>query len=67
MDDGPFNPAIMPVKAEYRYDDVQQKWIVKASRQIQNDRHGVKREITRQSFDDYEAALSFVSIFFGNA
>lgn len=67
MADGPFNPAIMPVKATYIYNDILGKWMVKASRQIQNDRLGVKREVTKQSFDDYAAALTFVSVFFGNA
>jgi hypothetical protein len=66
MGTGPFNPDIMPVKAEYRYDDVKLKWIVKVSRLIRINVTGARREVARESFDNYGAAISFVSVFFGN-
>lgn len=65
--DGPFNPDIMPVKAQYHYNDVTGKWTVKASRQIKINGTGARREYLRETFDSYEVALSAVSIFFGNA
>jgi len=66
MGDGPFQPGIMPVKATIRYNDVTRKWHVTASRQITLGGLGTKREITRQSFDDYGAAITYYNIFWGN-
>lgn len=63
---GPFNPNIMPIKATYHFRNRLNKWHVTASRQLTVG-DGVKYEITRQLFDDYGDALTFVSIFFGNA
>jgi len=56
----------MPVKATIRYNDVTRKWHVTASRQITLGGLGTKREITRQSFDDYGAAITYYNIFWGN-
>ena len=64
---GPFNPDITPVKATYHFISRTGKWHVKASRQIVIAPDGAKREYVQQEFSDYEAALTFVSIFFGNA
>lgn len=65
--DGPFQPNIMPVKATIRYNDTTEKWHVTASRQITVGFGGARREITRQSFDDYGAAVSYFNTFWGNA
>jgi hypothetical protein len=64
---GPFQPDIMPVKVTIRYNDVTAKWHVTASRQIKTSGLGTKREITRQSFSDYGAAVTYFNIFWGNA
>lgn len=64
---GPFNPNIMPIRAIYHYDDVALQWKVTASRWITKAPSGIKREIVRQTFDEYTQALTFVSIFFGNS
>lgn len=62
----PFTLLITPVRATYHFNARTNKWFVKASRQVVNG-DGSKREYTKQSFDDYNAALSFVSVFWGNA
>lgn len=65
---GPFQPDIMPVISKVHYDDIQERWIVKVSRQIVVGA-GVKREVERQTFlrDDYAGVLTFISRFWGNA
>lgn len=65
--DGPFNPDIMPVISKVHYDDILGKWHVTVSRQIKTTVHGSKREIARQTFDTYDQALTFISVFWGNA
>jgi hypothetical protein len=64
--DGPFNPNIMPVRATTRYNDLIGKWSVTASRQLSLPSGGVRREVSRQTFDTYDQALTFISVFWGN-
>lgn len=64
--DGPFNPNIMPVRCTIHFNDLTAKWSVTVSRQISIVHGGARREISRQTFDDYAAALSYISVFWGN-
>lgn len=63
---GPFNPTITPVQSRVHYDDLTDTWHVTVSRQIEVG-DGVKREISRQNFATYAEALTFISVFWGNA
>lgn len=63
---GPFNPAIYPVRVTIHFNDLDSTWHVTMSRQVSVG-SGVKREISRQTFTDYGAALTAISIFWGNS
>lgn len=64
---GPFNPDIVPIISKVHYNDETGKWVVAVSRQITNGPNGVKYERAKQQFDTYDQALTYISVFWGNA
>jgi len=66
MTPGPFLSTIMPVTVKYRYDDVNFKWKLFASRYIAVGTLGRKYEQFRESYDSYDVMLTAISHFIGN-
>lgn len=63
---GPFNPQITPIHSSVRYRNRTDKWHVFVSRQIEVG-DGRRYESSRQVFATYDAALTYISVFWGNA
>jgi hypothetical protein len=65
--DGPFQPNIMPCRAIIRWDDVNSLWKVTASRYLTINILGRRYERMKTSAGSYEAILTALSFFWGNA